>query len=111
DAASRAAAVHPPTRAGRRMLPALPTGMLAVAVFIAHVSSIHPKGALARLDMLICGGSVTSTICWQQLDHLASLPMRNSVSRLAISPRKADASLFRWIYDEIRTAIIDGKLE
>lgn len=37
--------------------------------------------------------------------------MRTSVLRLNMPPRKADASLFRWVYDEIRTAIVDGKLQ
>lgn len=36
--------------------------------------------------------------------------MRASAPRLTMSPRRADASLFRWVYDEIRTAIVDGKL-
>lgn len=37
--------------------------------------------------------------------------MRASAPRLTMSPRRADASLFRWVYDEIRTAIVDGKLQ
>lgn len=28
-----------------------------------------------------------------------------------MSPRNAEASLFRWVYDEIRTAIVSGRLE
>lgn len=36
--------------------------------------------------------------------------MRKNVLRLTMSPRTADASLFRWVYDEIRRAIVDGKL-
>lgn len=28
-----------------------------------------------------------------------------------MSPRNAEASLFRWVYDEIRTAIVSGKLQ
>ena len=36
--------------------------------------------------------------------------MRAGLQRLTLSPRNADASLFRWVYDEIRRAVVDGKL-
>ncbi len=37
--------------------------------------------------------------------------MRAGALHLTMSPRSTDASLFRWVYDEIRTAIIDGRLK
>ncbi|HEX8757575.1 MAG TPA: PLP-dependent aminotransferase family protein [Steroidobacteraceae bacterium] len=36
--------------------------------------------------------------------------MRATLQRLTLPPRRADVSLFRWVYDEIRRAIVDGKL-
>jgi GntR family transcriptional regulator/MocR family aminotransferase len=36
--------------------------------------------------------------------------VRTGPPRLTLAPRNVDASLFRWVYDEIRTAIVSGKL-
>ena len=39
------------------------------------------------------------------------MPKKKPTFSLALRPRPAGASLFRWLYDEIRTAIVEGRLE
>lgn len=38
------------------------------------------------------------------------MPKKKRTVALVLRPRSAGATLFRWLYDEIRTAIIDGRL-
>jgi GntR family transcriptional regulator / MocR family aminotransferase len=39
------------------------------------------------------------------------MPKKETLSDLALAPRKSGATLFRWLYDELRTAIVDGRLK